>query len=98
MLAPGTHKTRFAVRRKSSTDPDVATTAVMLSALHTAADSAIGKCPDALAVAFARPFLHFDCFLAAMMHPLGGRAITARPRRFPVEVDLRSCATVAARR
>jgi hypothetical protein len=66
------HKTRFAVRRKSNTDPDVATTAIMLSALHTA-DSAIGKCLDALAVAFARRSLRFGCFLAAMMNPLGVR-------------------------
>jgi hypothetical protein len=42
----------------------------MLSALQTAVDSTIGKCPDALAVAFARPFLRFGCFLAAMMNPL----------------------------
>ena len=67
------HKKRFAVRRKSSTDPDVATTAVMLSALQTAVDSAIGKCSDAVAVAFARPLLRFGCFLAAMMNPLGVR-------------------------
>jgi hypothetical protein len=46
------------------------TTAVMLSALHAAVDSAIGKCLDALAVAFAR---RFGCFLAAMMNPLGVR-------------------------
>jgi hypothetical protein len=45
----------------------------MLSALHAAVDSAIGKCLDALAVAFARPFLRFGCFLAAMMNPLGVR-------------------------
>ena len=72
-VALGNHKKRFAVRRKNSTDPDVITTAVMLSALHTAVDSTIGKCPDALAVAFARPFLRFGCFLAAMMSPLGVR-------------------------
>jgi hypothetical protein len=45
----------------------------MLSALHTAVESAIEKDPDALAVAFARPFLRFGCFLAAMMNPLGVR-------------------------
>jgi hypothetical protein len=45
----------------------------MLSALHAAVDSAIGKCLDALAVAFARPFLRFCCFFAAMMNPLGVR-------------------------
>jgi hypothetical protein len=72
-IALGNHKKRFAVRRKNSTDPDVITTAVMLSALRTAVDSTIGKCPDAFAVALARRFLHFDCFLAAMMSPLGVR-------------------------
>jgi hypothetical protein len=45
----------------------------MLSALHAAVDSAIGKCLEAPAVAFARPLLRFDCFLAAMMNPLGVR-------------------------
>jgi hypothetical protein len=45
----------------------------MLSALHAAVDSTIGKCPGALAVAFARRLLRFGCFLAAMMNPLGVR-------------------------
>jgi hypothetical protein len=34
---------RFAVRRKTSTDPDVTVTAVMLSMLRAAVDSTIGK-------------------------------------------------------
>jgi hypothetical protein len=50
----------------------------MLSALHAAVDSAIGKCLDALAGAFARRFLRFGCFFAAMMNPLG-----VRPRLQP---------------
>jgi hypothetical protein len=63
---------RFAVSRKSNTDPDVATTAAMLSALHTAADSTIGKRPAAGAACFARPFWDFDRFLVAMLNPLRG--------------------------
>jgi hypothetical protein len=96
LLALGHHEKRFAANRKSSTDPDVATTAVMLRALYLAVDSTMAKRPAAAAVCFARPFLDFDCFLAAMMNPLGGsgckRGLTLTP---PVEVDLRSCATIA---
>jgi hypothetical protein len=54
-LAQITHKKRFAANRKSSTDPDVTTTAVMLSALYKAVDSTIGKRPVASAASFARP-------------------------------------------
>jgi hypothetical protein len=64
------HKKRFAARRKSSTDPDVTTTAVMLCMLRAADDSTIGK-RSAGAAGLARSDLDFDCFLAAMINPLG---------------------------
>jgi hypothetical protein len=74
--AHGTHRKRFAVRRKTSTEPDVTTTAVMFSTLRAAVDSTIGK-RAAGAACFARPELDFDCFLAAMINPLGGQAAHA---------------------
>ena len=72
--AHGTHKKRFAVRRKTNTDPDVMTTAAMLSMLRAAVDSTIGKRP---AAGLRRLDLDFGCFLAAMMNPLGGQAANA---------------------
>ena len=51
--------------------------AVMLSMLRAAVDSTIGKRPAAGAAGLARPDLDFDCFLAAMMNPLGGQAALA---------------------
>jgi hypothetical protein len=61
----------------SNTDPDVTTTAVMLSTLRTAVDSTTGKRLTAGAASFARPPLDLDRFFAAMMHPLGGQAAFA---------------------
>jgi hypothetical protein len=40
--AHGTYKKRFAVRRKTSTDPDVTTTAVMLSKIRVIQRRAYG--------------------------------------------------------
>jgi hypothetical protein len=75
--AHGTHRKRFAVRRKTSTDPDVTTAAVMLSMLRAAVDSTIGKRPAAGAACSERPYLDFDRFLVAIMNPLGGQAANA---------------------
>jgi hypothetical protein len=69
LLALGHHEKRFAANRKSRTDPDVATTAVMLRALYLAVDSTIAKRPAAGAVRFACPFLDFDRRLVVMMNP-----------------------------
>jgi hypothetical protein len=76
LLALGTHEKRFAANRKSSTDPDVTTTAAMSSTVRTAVESTIAKRPAAGPVCFARPFLDFDCFLA-MMNPSKGQAANA---------------------
>jgi hypothetical protein len=45
----------------------------MLSMLRAAVDSTIGKRPAAGAAGLARWDLDFDCFLAAMMNPVGGQ-------------------------
>jgi hypothetical protein len=74
--AHGTHKKRFAVKRKASTDPDATTTEVMLSMLPAAVDSTIRK-RAAGAADLGRPELDFDRFLAAMMNPLRGQAAFA---------------------
>jgi hypothetical protein len=66
---PRTHKKRFAANRMSSTDPEVATTTVMLSAVRKAVDSTIAKRPPAGAVC-SGPLLDFGCFFVAMMNPL----------------------------
>jgi hypothetical protein len=63
---PKTHKKRFAVKRKRSTDPDVTTTAVMLSTLRTAIDSTIGKRLTAGAACFTHPPLDLDRFFVAI--------------------------------
>ncbi len=60
------HMKRFAAKRKSNTDPDVTTTAVMLSALRMAVETTTGKRLAAGAACFARPFWDFDRFLVAM--------------------------------
>ena len=66
-----TYKKRFAVRRKTSTNPDVMTTVVMLSMLRAAVDSTFGN-SAAGAAGLARPDLDFDRLLAAiMMNSLG---------------------------
>ena len=93
--AHGTHSKRFAAKRMSSTDPDVTMTAVMLSMPRAAVDSAIGKRPAAGAAGRARWDLDFDCFLAAMMNPLGVR-LQKRPDpdAFEVYLDLRHRRTI----
>jgi hypothetical protein len=75
--AHGSHKKRFAVRRKTSTDPDVMTTTAMLSILRAAVDSTIGRRAGAGAIGLWRCDLDFDCFLAAIINPLGGQAAHA---------------------
>ena len=67
----------LAAKRKSSTDPDVTTTAAMLSALRMAVDSTIGKRAAVDAACFVRVFWDFDRFLVAMIIPLGGQAAFA---------------------
>jgi len=74
---PRTHKKRFAANRMSSTDPEVATTTVMLSAVRKAVDSTIAKRPAAGAVCPVRPFLDFACFFVTMMSASGQVACSA---------------------
>jgi hypothetical protein len=68
---PRTHNKRFAANKKSSTDPEVTTTTVMLSAVRTAVHSTIAKRPAAGAACPVRPFLDFGCFIVAMTNPSG---------------------------
>jgi hypothetical protein len=73
--AQGIQKKRFAVSKKTSTDPDVAKTAAILSTLRAAVDSTIGNRPAAGAAGMGR--VDFDRFLAAIMNPLRGQAAFA---------------------
>jgi hypothetical protein len=72
----GIHKKCFAVKRKASTDPDMANTTAMLSGACVAVDSTIEKRPVAGAAGLGRPELDFDRFLAAMLSPSGVRLHT----------------------
>jgi hypothetical protein len=69
----------------------------MLTTLCRAVDSTSGTRFTAGAASLARPLFDLDRFFAAMDPPLRGSSLEARSRRFPVEVDLRSCATIACR-
>jgi hypothetical protein len=85
---PRTHKKRFAANRMSSTDPEVATTTVMLSAVRKAVDSTIAKRPAAGAVCPVRPFLDFACFFVTMMNASGIRSHVQLDADVPIEVGL----------
>jgi hypothetical protein len=65
------------VRRKSSTDPDVATTAAILSTVRTAVDRTVAKGSGAGTACFVRLALDFDRCLVAMMNPSRGQAAFA---------------------
>jgi len=72
LRSAGTHKKRFAVKRKSNTDPDVTATAIMSSALRTAVDSTIGKRLTEGTDCFARPPLDLDRFFTGIMFTVDG--------------------------
>jgi hypothetical protein len=92
---PRTHKKRFAANRMSSTDPEVATTTVMLSAVRKAVDSTIAKRPAAGAVCPVRPFLDFACFFVTMMNASGIRSHVQLDADVPIEVGPRPRAIIA---
>jgi hypothetical protein len=92
---PRTHNKRFAANRKSSTDPVVTTTTVMLSAVRAAVHSMIAKRPAAGVACSVRPFLDFGCLFVAMIKPLGIRPHVQLDADVSIEVGPRSCATMA---
>jgi len=66
---PMFQKIRFAANKPKSTEPDVSAVTVMLSTLHRAVDSTIGKRAAGAAACFDRATLGFVCFFAAIHHP-----------------------------
>jgi hypothetical protein len=78
----------------SSTDPEVATTTVMLSAVRAAVESTFAKHPAAVAVC-SGPFLDFGCFFVAMMNPLRIRSHVQLDADVPIEVGPRPRAIIA---
>jgi hypothetical protein len=78
----------------SSTDPDVATTTAMLSAVRAAVDKTIAKRPATMAVC-SGPFLDFGCFFVAMMNPLRIKSHVQLDADVPIEVGPRPRAIIA---